>query len=87
MLSSLNQCYGSDICLVVNAVIGVFAVIGVVGVISVIAPIGVIAVIGVIYVQYWQSDSDGQIYFPMVQMDPSDKRIFGRRSIFPMENK
>ena len=40
-----------------------------------------------IYVQYWQSDSDGQIYFPMVQMDPSDKRIFGRRSIFPMENK
>ena len=40
-----------------------------------------------IHVQYWQSDSDGQIYFPIVQMDPSDKRIFGRRSIFPMENK
>ena len=34
-----------------------------------------------IYVQYWQSDSDGQIYFPMVQMDPSDKCIFS------MENK
>ena len=39
------------------------------------------------HIYYWQSDSDGQIYFPMVQMDPSDKRIFGRRSIFPMENK
>ena len=30
---------------------------------------------------------DGQIYFPMVQMDPLDKRIFGWRSIFPVENK
>ena len=41
----------------------------------------------VIYVQYWQSDSDGQIYFPMVQMDPSDKQVLRRRNIFPMENK
>ena len=40
-----------------------------------------------IYAQYWQSDSDGQIYFPMVQMDPSDKQVLRRRNIFPMENK
>ena len=35
-----------------------------------------------IYVQYWQSDSDGQIYFPMVQMDPSDKQVPRRRTFF-----
>ena len=33
-----------------------------------------------IYVQYWQSDSDGQIYFSMVQMDPSDKQVLRRRN-------
>ena len=31
-------------------------------------------------VQYWQSDSDGQIYFSMVQMDPSDKQVLRRRN-------
>ena len=38
-----------------------------------------------IYVQYRQSESDGQIYFPMARMDPSDKHVFHRRNVLRMD--